>query len=1560
MNRIRLYQLLGLVISFGAVGAGLLYLLSLETARGDVVGKAIAEELGTPLPGADIDLNMVGGTLQHFATEADDHGRFEFRRIPAGEYRIAAHSIAHKLKPQRITVTEGRGDPPRTLELSPVEPFLDLYMHQSVFTPSEKPELRCRGFGPAASAELEVYRVDFATAVAARHRGLTRVLSPHGGSIESLDLRQVPQLELIAEEEQSITTRDLEGVFNERIRLPQLSPGIYLVGVSIDELRRVEMLTITDMGIIVKSTREQVLVFAVELESGRPYPDVEVNFTWGGKPIGSGRTDDQGLLEMALPRERGDGSLDINAHSGGSFAFVDTWRWYSPDHDGWRVYTYTDRPAYRPGQTVYFKSIARKRLGNEYQVPADVEATVRIHDGRDNLVYSGRHTTNEYGSLHGELELPENALPGLYNIALRLEGETVSSDFEVLEYRKPEFEVQVKTDQGRYTRGDTIRATVRAEYYYGAPVADAEVSYEVTRSEYWFFPGEQEWDVELYEPYTYSGDGGIVLSGLGRTNSAGEFVLQIPTEVATDEDIERPVYDQRYTISAEVVDPSRRWVSGSRSMIVTQGEYFLEVQCSPSVLAPDDPTTVKITACDYDGKPVADASGYVKLERLEWVGSVEQSKQEASDRWTTDAQGTAEVALTPTRKAGYRVLAVSEDSRGNKIRAQDQIWVTDGRYASFSYPYGELALTTDKTVYQVGDVAQILVNTNYAPTTALLTVEGADIYRKELVELAGKSTILDVAVRDEYLPGCYVSVAFVRDKRFFSEQVPLTISRRAKAVQVAITPDHEEYLPSAPARYLVRTTDGEGNPVRAEVSLAVVDEAVHALAPDRAGDILRRFYPHQDLAVETHFSFPEIYLSGGDKAGRHIATRKKFRDTAFWAPSIVTDRNGQASFAFDMPDNLTTWRATVRASTLDSRFGQGVNKVVCSKPFLVRLGGPRFFTQKDEVVISNLVHNRTDQPLTVTAGLDVPELEFSGKSDRSARVGPGDIHRFEWHTSVPTAGEKQVRVWAEAGDLSDAMELTLPVVPKGRRRVETRVGSVEDKQIERLQIREDAIAGATAMQIRLTPSLASGMLGSLEYLAGYPYGCTEQTMSAFLPDVAIAQTLKKLKISAPYLEAELPEMVQAGLLKLYDYQHSEGGWGWWRYDEDDPWMTAYVLFGLVQARDAGFPVNERVISRGLRVMTRMSKKDIGKDNLAFVAYVFGLVGNTEQASSLLDGLITKPRRGGSDVSSLDNWSQAMVALTLHGLDRSREARSVLAALRDRAEVGKNLVYWKASGKWSDIEATAMALKAACAVTPRDHRLPNVVRWLMLQRQGGHWQSTRDTAFVLYALADYLAVTGELAADLAVVVELNGEQLAVRRFTSRDVFKPELVIDAPAELLEEQEQTLSLAASGTGRLYYTAELSQYVPAELETETITGHGLVVQRTYRKLNAGAQAVPQVGEPLAVRSGEVIEVTLKLSAEREFEYLMLEDPIPAGCEVPDQGRVSIWEWDYWWADRVVRDELVAFAITRLPKGTKEIKYKLVAQIPGEYCAMPTQVYNMYDPRVRTAGTVASIAIKP
>jgi uncharacterized protein YfaS (alpha-2-macroglobulin family) len=120
------------------------------------------------------------------------------------------------------------------------------------------------------------------------------------------------------------------------------------------------------------------------------------------------------------------------------------------------------------------------------------------------------------------------------------------------------------------------------------------------------------------------------------------------------------------------------------------------------------------------------------------------------------------------------------------------------------------------------------------------------------------------------------------------------------------------------------------------------------------------------------------------------------------------------------------------------------------------------------------------------------------------------------------------------------------------------------------------------MHVTIDPSLASTILTSMDDLIGYPYGCVEQTMSRFLPTVIVANAFGKL--NAPISEAtrtELPKMVNKGMSRLYSFQHSDGGWGWWENDNSNPFMTAYVIYGLSIANETGYPVNKTSLGRGI-------------------------------------------------------------------------------------------------------------------------------------------------------------------------------------------------------------------------------------------------------------------------------------------------------------------------------------------------------------------------------------------
>ena len=146
---------------------------------------------------------------------------------------------------------------------------------------------------------------------------------------------------------------------------------------------------------------------------------------------------------------------------------------------------------------------------------------------------------------------------------------------------------------------------------------------------------------------------------------------------------------------------------------------------------------------------------------------------------------------------------------------------------------------------------------------------------------------------------------------------------------------------------------------------------------------------------------------------------------------------------------------------------------------------------------------------------------------------------------------------------------------------------------------------STGLKLSVDASLASTVLTALDDLAGYPYGCVEQTMSRFLPTVVVADAFKE--INAPVSEAtktKLPDMVAKGLQRLYSFQHSDGGWGWWENDNTNPYMTAYVVYGLALAEKAGYNIDKGYLDRGINsIKSQLSNNNtIDETTLAYMLY----------------------------------------------------------------------------------------------------------------------------------------------------------------------------------------------------------------------------------------------------------------------------------------------------------------------------------------------------------------------
>ncbi len=688
-----------------------------------------------------------------------------------------------------------------------------------------------------------------------------------------------------------------------------------------------------------------------------------------------------------------------------------------------------------------------------------------------------------------------------------------------------------------------------------------------------------------------------------------------------------------------------------------------------------------------------------------------------------------------------------------------------------------------------------------------------------------------------------------------------------------------------------------------------------------------------------------------------VVVRSDFRSTVFWQPDVVTDKDGKATVKVKYPDSMTSWKATARAVSSANQFGIADATTRTKQPLIVRLQAPRFFVVGDTVTISAVVNNNTDEALEVRIALDIAGGVQVGRVSPSAppsdaqkrrgedtapyqqivKVPANSEARADWTAQVTSPGDVKLKVTGRGGKYSDAMEKTFFAYEHGIEKFISKSGKARDNDITvKLDLPRERKPGSTSLTVQVTPSMAVTMLDALPYLIDYPYGCTEQTMSRFLPAAITAKTLRDLGLQPEDVMGrvfggietnsaaathpkgkkdleELDKIVKASLERLHDFQHADGGWGWWKQGESDHWMTAYVVWGLSLAKDAGVKIKQDALNRGINFLEKtLVEEEENPDMQAFMLHALaarypavGRVQPTRFEAQAFDNL-WKNR------DKLNAYTRALLALAAHHLGKTAEAKTLIENLEngvkrdDRPDTsvlikpdtahlapdssvlgtahwGEDGIYWR----WSDggVEATAFALRALLAIEPTNKLVEPVANWLIKNRRGAQWNSTRDTAIVVLALNDYLRTSGELKTDVEYELIVNGASIAKQKISGAEVFNAPGRLALDPKLIRDSNEIRIVRKRGEAPIYFIVE-GKFFSTE-EPIAPAGNEIFVNRDYYKLVGRPSLLKGYvydKEPLrdgeSVKSGERVETVLTIEAKNNYEYLMFEDLKPAGLE--------------------------------------------------------------------------------
>jgi len=1461
----------------------------------------------------------------------------------------------------------------------------------------------------------------------------------------------------------------------------RLEPGVYLL--LLDQPQgsqsQTHVLVVSNLNLTLKAGEHDALVWANDLQSGQPVPGLALEFFDSqGAALGNATTDADGVARIAIERSENRGVIALarqpfaavasdwsNGVSAGDFGLPTSYG--LPKLAG---YVYTDRPIYRPGQTVNFKGLLRNEKDVNFSLPTGGKVQVTINSTSGEQIFQQELALSANGSFDNSLKLADGAALGAYNISVTFGDQSFGGAFQVAAYRAPEFQVAVTPQEDEIVRGTRTSVSAEVSYFFGGPVASVPVQWNVLAEPYRFAPdwaGRYQFN-DSDDPWRCwdcwwrpSLPPRSILSGSGTTDAQGKLTIDIPADLKDSQGV--PITDSlKLTIEATATGRDNQVISGRHALIVHSGQLYIGLAPRTYVGQAGERQQVDLVTADTQGNRLPNQALDVEVFKFSWEntfvadangGGQWQSRQVqtsvAKQTVTTDAKAEAIATFTPAEGGSYRVVASARDGGGRTVRASLFVWVAGTGYVSWRRENNDrFSLIADKTSYKPGETAEILIPSPFStPHWALITVERGGVLSHEVRKIDGNSLLYRLPITAAHVPNVYVTVTLFskgegpgQPADFKVGILPLAVAPDPQSLKIALTPNPAQAQPGQNVSYDLLVTDLSGQPVAAELSLDLVDKAVLSLLPRTPDAIRAAFYHRRELGITTASGLslsaerfqlqfekdlerqkrergqqqnPATGAAGGyadgapaaasptaagapapaaqesrataDQSvanGPDLTIREQFSDTAYWNANVTSDAAGKASIQVKLPDNLTTWVMRGVGLTSDTRVGEGTVEIVASKPLLIRPVTPRFFVVGDMAELSANVSNHTSSALDVQVGLATRGLTITGELTQTVQVPANGEAAAIWSVQAQDVTAADLVFTAVSGQYGDASRPRLATGPEGtlpvyRYSAPEIVGT--GGQLEAAGSRTEAIGLPPnidprngELTVRLDPSLAAGMRDGLEYLEHFDYECTEQTVSRFLPNVLTARSLKKLGIANAELEARLPGLVNEGLNKLYNQQHQDGGWGWWIDSASNPHISAYVVFGLVRARENGFTVRDDVIARGLDYLTSQLIATGRKpadwptaeaNQQAWLLYVLGEAGRSD--SQRIDDLYASREK-------LGIYARAFLAMAMQkaGAQTSEaKLKTLLSDLNNAAILSATGAHWEENERdwWSmntDTRTTAIVLAALVRLDPANQLNPNVVRWLMVARKDGVWETTQESAWALMALTDWMDYTGELKADYDYGAWLNNQEQISGHIGQADVQKPIVLTIKVADLLKDAGNQLTIGrGAGSGRLYYTAHLRAFLP--VEQIKALDRGISVRRRY--VLASCQDGPKCSEVNAVKLGDVIRVELEIIAAHDLYYVQLEDPLPAGAEAIDTGLAttsrlaqepgldfgsSVLDSRFWWGWRwysrsELRDEKVALFADYLSRGSYLYSYTMRATLPGEFHVIPTTVSELYFPEV-------------
>jgi len=1279
---------------------------------------------------------------------------------------------------------------------------------------------------------------------------------------------------------------------------------------------------------------------------------------------------------------------------------IEPWRFnifyeWEPPSEEYGMFIFTEKGLYRAGEVVNVKGILRKKKKGIWILPDIKNVEFLVKDSRGTEIFKDTIPINEFGSFIEKIELSKDAPTGVYSIKVSLPQKKKEFEhyFHVEAYKPAEFEVKVESEKDTFIAGEIFKAEIKGKYLFGMPIKNAELSWNLYfQPLYLKYPQYKNYNFGYYE------DGSKIFGrGKGKLDENGKFFVKLKLN---EKEIKFPLV---MTLEGTVIAPDKRSISGRQNWPVFNSNLLIGLKTSKYVYLIGDTVKINMITIEPSGKKVGDKNVEIKIFRREWK-SIKKARFGGRYEWVSeriDEEIKRDKILSrpdstlykflPEKPGNYFLEAIVKDEKGRESKTCIYFYIAGRGYVGWEMRDDDIIeLVADKDIYQVGDTAKILVKSPYDTANALITVEREVVLRKWQEKIYGNAAYIKVPITLNDIPNIYVCVMLFRGRtkdgwneeigedlgkpQFKIGYVNLKVDSKEKHLNVKTWTSLKTYKPGDSVTVFFSVKDYKGKPVKdCEVALFVVDVGVLNFIDFKTPDPFSYFYGPRPLHVKTIESRLNVlgernYGEKGEERGgggvqgfpsEGIPYRQKFISTPFYCGTLSTDKEGKGKVKFELPDNLTKFRIMAVAQTKNHEFGSAESTFVVNLPFMITPSLPRFLRIGDECECGVVLHNRTEKKEKAFLECSVEGLKLLGSNKKEILLSPHTSKEIRFKFIAEKEGKAVLKFNAKMGKEKDALLISIPVILPHLKEAVATFSSTKDSAFEDFIIPENIYPEIGGIEFYLSPSILCGIERGIEHLLTYPYDCLEQKLSRILPLIVGEDLINQFNL-AKIKGKELRDTVQKIIDEIKEYQFKDGGFGFFKdAHSSSEYLSAYTMYVLKRAYDAGYRVDSIVIARGKHFLLDVLNKGVDwnwpyniNDKLttkAFSLYSLSLWGEyvVSYASQLFEYREKMPIFG-----------KILLLRTIRILNMGKMFEDELVRMiLNKVKLTPTSAYFEESENrgWtfpSPAKVTAYVIQIFMELGIDFPYKAQTIKWLVEERKKKSLPTTHENAFVFDAFQTYYKNYEKEEPNFVTKILIDQKEILKKEFFGRAIKPPYKFIYEFNKIPKGKPFRIKIIKEGIGNLYYVIRMCY---ALKENPFAFDEGFYISKKI--LNLDNKEVKKF------KRGEIYKVILQVVTPETRIFAVVDDPLPAGF-VPVQVffetesqeiKEKYWterqkEKGYFWGGfqhREIYDDKVLFFAQHLFPGEHTLIYFVRAATSGKFLVPSTKVEEMYSPEI-------------